>query len=136
MDLSGFLDRLQSYRKTGKSSYMAPCPAHDDKSPSLRISQGEDGRILIHCYAGCGAVDVVRAVGLELHDLFPDTDKHYPAHSRPKREEVDDYVVEIFEAHRELGKRLTRSDKQRYREAILRGGKRNGFVDDMLKATE
>jgi len=134
MDLRDFLDRLPSYRKSGKGSYMAQCPSHDDKSPSLRITEGQDGRILIHCYAGCGATDVVQAVGLQLSDLFPPSDQHHPAIKRPKRDELDDYVVDIYEAHVEQGTRVSKADKQRYREALIRGGKRNGFVDEMLEA--
>jgi hypothetical protein len=53
---------------------------------------------------------------------------------RPKRDELDDYVVEIYEAHVEQGTRVSKTDKQRYREALIRGGKRNGFVDEMLEA--
>tara|TARA_Y100000588_G_C13829690_1_gene743033 strand:- start:215 stop:487 length:273 start_codon:yes stop_codon:yes gene_type:complete len=29
--------------------------------------------VLVHCFAGCGAADVVESVGLELSSLFPDT---------------------------------------------------------------
>jgi hypothetical protein len=43
-------------------------------------------------------------------------------------------VVEIYEAHVEQGTRVSKTDKQRYREALIRGGKRNGFVDEMLEA--
>lgn len=134
MDLMEFLDRLPSYRKSGQGSYMAQCPAHDDKSPSLRITEGQDGRILVHCYAGCSVHEVCGAVSVDVADLFPPTDKHYPAFKRPKRDELDDYVVEIYEAHVEQGSRVSREDKERYRQALLRGGKRNGFVDEMLEA--
>lgn len=39
-------------RRTG-SHWMAPCPAHEDKSPSLSIRDTDDGKILVHCHAGC-----------------------------------------------------------------------------------
>lgn len=65
------LSRLESVR--GKfPRWMAKCPAHSDKSPSLSITAKDDGRVLIHCHAGCGAADVMAAVGLSLSDLFPD----------------------------------------------------------------
>ncbi|MCK8485541.1 hypothetical protein MUY21_16020, partial [Aliiroseovarius sp. S2029] len=37
---------------------LAYCPAHEDRSPSLSLGVGVDGRILVHCHAGCsyGAV--------------------------------------------------------------------------------
>ncbi len=51
--------------------WMARCPAHADNGPSLSIKALEDGRILIHCFAGCGASDVLAAVGMSLSDLYP-----------------------------------------------------------------
>ena len=35
------------------SSGVAKCPAHPDKNPSLSISDGDDGRLLTNCHAGC-----------------------------------------------------------------------------------
>lgn len=49
--------------------YMAQCPAHDDRSPSLSILEKADGRVLIHCWAGCKSLDVLRAVGMEFADI-------------------------------------------------------------------
>jgi hypothetical protein len=61
-------------RKTGKG-FMARCPAHDDKKPSLSISEAADGKILLHCMAGCSVNDVCRSLGIELSELFPDGDR-------------------------------------------------------------
>jgi predicted protein tyrosine phosphatase len=72
MDVEALLSRLSGLRKAGADKWQAKCPAHDDRSPSLAIRQLDDGRILIHCFAGCGASDVVAAVGLEVSDLFPE----------------------------------------------------------------
>src|SRR5262245_39910395 len=52
------------------SGWQAKCPAHDDRSPSLSISQGDDGRILLHCHTGCSSQSVITALGLEMSDLF------------------------------------------------------------------
>ncbi|WP_207884548.1 AAA family ATPase [Pseudomonas sp. 30_B] len=65
------LSRLRGVKKHG-AQYMARCPAHEDKSPSLSLSRGDDGRALVHCYAGCELRDVLTTVGLELRDLFPE----------------------------------------------------------------
>ena len=43
------------------SCYMALCPAHDDRNPSLSISQ-RDGKVLLHCHAGCSQRKVVAAL--------------------------------------------------------------------------
>ncbi|VEJ46055.1 conjugative transfer relaxase protein TraI [Bartonella vinsonii] len=41
---------------------LAHCPAHDDRSPSLAISNGNDGRLLLHCYAGCSFKEIIQAL--------------------------------------------------------------------------
>ncbi len=52
------------------------CPAHDDTTPSLSISRGREGRVLLHCHAGCAAGDVLRAAGLTMADVFPPPDRN------------------------------------------------------------
>ena len=70
LPLDNLLSRLEKAKPQGRG-YLARCPAHDDKSPSLSIDEKDDGSLLIHCFAGCPAADVLAAVGLELKDLFP-----------------------------------------------------------------
>lgn len=73
-DIEKLLGRLEKVR--GKEpTWRALCPAHDNKHTlSLKISKAPDGKILIHCFAGCGAADVLEAIGLSLSDLFPEMD--------------------------------------------------------------
>jgi hypothetical protein len=47
------------------------CPAHSDGSPSLSIREAEDGRILLHCFAGCTVDEICNALDLTVADLFP-----------------------------------------------------------------
>jgi len=56
--------------KQNGNGWSARCPAHDDKRPSLTISEGDDGRALLDCKAGCTPQGVVAAVGLTMQDLF------------------------------------------------------------------
>ncbi len=75
------LDRILSELKNVKSSgsgWTALCPAHDDQQKSLSIAEGENGRVLLKCFAGCKTEDIVRALDLEMSDLF--AERH-----RPKR---------------------------------------------------
>ncbi|WP_018878955.1 hypothetical protein [Thioalkalivibrio sp. ALE9] len=65
------LARLEKVKRTGAGRWLACCPAHGDRSPSLSIRETDDGTVLVHCFAGCGAAEVMQAVGLELRDLFP-----------------------------------------------------------------
>ena len=68
--INNLLDRLDGVRQCG-DSYRAECPAHDGQNPTaLKVSVGDDGRLLLHCFHGCSALDVVHALGLELSDLF------------------------------------------------------------------
>ncbi len=57
-------------RRAGKG-YVARCPAHDDHAASLSLGEGEGGRILLHCFAGCAPEAVAAAYGLATSDLFP-----------------------------------------------------------------
>ena len=77
------LSMLEGVRETGKDRWLARCPAHDDKSPSLSIRNAGD-RLLIHCFAGCDALDVVHAVSLELGDLFADRCDYQTKSSRSR----------------------------------------------------
>jgi hypothetical protein len=55
-DLNLLLSHLDGARRITDSRYIAKCPAHDDGDPSLSIRQLPDSRILIKCFAGCGAL--------------------------------------------------------------------------------
>lgn len=48
-------------RKAG-TTWMARCPAHDDRAPSLSIADGRDGKVLVRCHAGCDQRDVIAAL--------------------------------------------------------------------------
>jgi hypothetical protein len=65
------LDRLTGVKQIKPDRWLARCPAHDDRAPSLVITETSDGTLLIRCWAGCSAADIVAAVGLDLKDLFP-----------------------------------------------------------------
>ena len=66
------LSRLEKVKAKGDNSWMALCPAHNDKRPSLIVTE-KDERVLIHCFSHqCEVSDIVQTVGLELSDLFPE----------------------------------------------------------------
>jgi hypothetical protein len=76
------LSKLERVKHNGKGKWLACCPAHVDKSPSLAIKETDDGKILIHCFSGCHVSEIVGAIGLELSDLMPD-DPLYKKGSKP-----------------------------------------------------
>ena len=135
MSVQKILERLEHVRKVSGDQWVAVCPSHNDRSPSLHVREKDDGRILIHCKAGCGATEVLTAMGLQYGDLFPDTDKDYKTFNRVKDPTVDDFVVDIWNADRKVGRKPTKADKERYRQALMRGGKEIGWIDEMLDKT-
>jgi len=81
------LGRLEGVRPQGPSSWVARCPAHEDRDPSLSVSV-KDGRVLLHCFAGCAPDEVLGAVGLTWKDLRGGESWAWrpPFPSRPKLE--------------------------------------------------
>jgi hypothetical protein len=71
MSASNLIARLQRVRETGRGRWIALCPAHQDRRPSLGVRELEDGRVLVHCFAGCDIRSVVQAAGISFSDLFP-----------------------------------------------------------------
>lgn len=71
--------------KGRNGSWTARCPAHADKGPSLAVREGEDGRVLLHCFAGCETASVLGAIGMDMTDLFPPDDKRreFPVTGKP-----------------------------------------------------
>lgn len=58
-------------RRVSSGRWMAKCPAHPDRSPSLSIATGRDGKVLVRCFAGCELSAVLQNAGLTIDDLFP-----------------------------------------------------------------
>lgn len=75
------LERLDAV-KPSSGGWIARCPAHADGRPSLKIDLGDDGRVLLKCYAGCEAEAIVRGIDLELADLFPPRENERRARGR------------------------------------------------------
>lgn len=67
------LSRLTKVRGRN-GNWVACCPAHEDKSPSMTIKETPDGKILMHCFGGCSIHEITSAIGVDLSDLFPPTD--------------------------------------------------------------
>lgn len=70
MRIEQVLSRLHCVRRSGRTGFIARCPAHDDRHPSLSLRATKDGTILVKCFAGCSTRSVVTAIGLTMNDLF------------------------------------------------------------------
>ncbi|MGF1472108.1 MAG: DUF3987 domain-containing protein [Rubrobacteraceae bacterium] len=81
------LDRLEGVRESN-GFWKALCPAHDDREQSLSVSEGDDGRALLRCFAGCEAEEIVAELGLQMKDLFECNGDvpAPPANANPRRQ--------------------------------------------------
>ena len=94
-------------RKAG-SGWIARCPAHDDRNPSLSLSTGKDGKVLLRCLAGCDqaqVIDALRARGLWEHRGrycgMPRAAKaDHPKNAPSERDDTDrtEYALRIWRA--------------------------------------
>jgi len=72
--IDDLLSRLEKVRQTSPSNWIACCPSHHDKNPSMAVRHVDDGRILLHDFGGCDVEQILSAIGLTLSDLFPPDD--------------------------------------------------------------
>ncbi len=95
--LERLLSRLEAVRETAPGQYAARCPSHDDKSPSLSV-RAVDDRVLVHCFLGCDAEEIMAAVGLSLSDLFDTPMERGPIPKRTRWNErglLDQLLTEV-----------------------------------------
>lgn len=85
MSIDSVLTKLDGLKRTGQDRWIARCPAHEDKTASLSVRHLDDGRTLIHCFAGCDNHSILQAINLDFDDLFPDGGKgqHFKPERRP-----------------------------------------------------
>lgn len=82
--------------------FVARCPAHEDRMPSLSVAEGVDRRVVAHCFAGCVTADVIQVLGLSWSDLFPTEHRHAPK-SRQPRVTTERPVISVLIALYALG---------------------------------
>ena len=135
MSIDVLLSKLQKVRPNGKSRWMAACPAHEDKTPSLAVQELSDGRILVKCFAGCSGSEIVASVGLRLSDLFPNgaianelkgwqqlaTQQEKTQASKHESATFKDRaILAMCDSARSQGERLSAKDLEIERQAYLR----------------
>jgi hypothetical protein len=118
--IDNIIAHLDKVKKSGKG-YQARCPAHDDNGPSLSLREGDDGRVILHCFAGCSAQSVVTALGLSMADLFPPTNQPRrpppaPGVSRRELHAAADFersILFILKCDAKHGKPISQVDMRR-----------------------
>lgn len=98
------LNKLKEVKPKKGMAYsaIACCPAHDDKSPSLQISETFEGKLLLHCFAGCDYQDIADALGIKSQNTLV-----YKA--------TDQEILinwSICQTSNKTGKRKSETDKQ------------------------
>ena len=94
---------LTEHAKKCAGGWVDRCPAHDDKSPSLSVCETSDGKLLLHCFAGCSFEEIIKAAGL--------TGDHFVGSNVPS------IKYDKADAARDLNKRVTHA-KDIWRETI------------------
>lgn len=117
------LPKLDKVKAAGAGKWKACCPAHPDKNPSLGIKEADDGKVLLHCWAGCSADDITAAIGLTLSDLFPKVgvkiERKGPSRAAIQHEHI---VYQIGVNSMMRGNRLNAEDQARFELAKQRLG--------------
>jgi len=118
--------------KGRNGSWTACCPHHNDGSPSLAVRHVEDGRVLLHCFAGCSVDEILGSIGMDMSDLFPENRDYDPTKSskqvKPAFYATDLMRIIAFEAlvvsiaalDMSKGKTLNETDMERMKVAYER----------------
>lgn len=137
MNIEEFLSKLQGVVETGANKWSACCPAHDDSNPSMSVTIGNNGGILVHCHAGCSPESIVGAMGLKMSDLMKDSpgrartsgqakkaaksgEAPLPSFKAPKKKRPTKHVC-YYDYQDAEGKAIFRVDRRIYTDE--RGGK-------------
>jgi putative DNA primase/helicase len=96
----------QLQAKRSRQGWVAKCPAHDDQRESLAIGDGENGKLLLHCFAGCSFDQILKAAGIE------PTKANGRDHGKPRIVATYDYV----DARGELVFQVVRLDPKNFRQ--------------------
>ncbi len=127
MNINDFIGYFEKSYRSGKDEYQCLCPAHNDKTASLSIKNLPDERILIHCFAGCAANDILGAVGLTFDDIVPKRLGDFKPVSKPfnpyavlKAISNETLLVALAGLEVANGKTLPQEDKDRLMIAVNR----------------
>lgn len=137
MNADTLLTRLEGVRPAGPNKWLARCPSHADRTPSLSIREADDGKVLVHCWSGCDPEAILAAAGLTWRDLYPDrwreAEARTMAHGHRRRKKMlseitqADYarhVLVLANADIRAGKVLSLEDQATVRLALeIAGGR-------------
>lgn len=127
--LDAMLARLDGTKQTTEG-WMARCPAHEDAQQSLSIAEGEDGRLLIHCFAGCGTGDVLAALRMTWGDVMPPN--HSAGNGAPRNGKPRVVVTYDYRDERgELLYQVVRFEPKTFRQRRPDASKPSGWLNSL-----
>lgn len=98
MSAEALVSRLEKARRIGAGRWSACCPAHPDRTPSLRIRELDDGRVLVKCFGqDCSFQDIVSAAGVDMDEMFPPTPPKLEGHKPERRPFIPSDVFGIVQ---------------------------------------
>ena len=137
MTIDVLLSRLEAVRCTGRGRWIARCPAHEDKHPSLAVRELDDGRVLVHDFAGCDVEEVLAAAGLTFDALYPDRPLDHakkgerrPFNAHDVLECLANEALIAYVASADLSKGLPLADADR--ERLGRAAQRIGAARELI----
>lgn len=132
MSLDLILSRLQGVRASG-DSYRSKCPSHDSKGLTLKVTEANNGDVLVHCFAGCSAKEVVESIGLNEKDLFKESfeNKNQKYYSRAELDELKTQYFYVSIATEDLQKNgfIEDKDKLKLRQCLKSLNKELPFLE-------
>ena len=128
MTATVLLELLEGVKRTGPDRWIAKCPAHKDRSPSLAVRELDDGRVLVHDFGGCDVESVLGAVGLSYDALYParrvgerrSERRPFPAADVLRAVAFEALVAAVSAANMARGETLTDTDRERLITASVR----------------
>lgn len=84
MNIDAFVTLLSGAHRSG-NGWVARCPAHEDRRPSFSVTEGQNGRVLVRCHAGCSTEAILDALGLRKSDLFADETRNPVLPRKPRQ---------------------------------------------------
>ena len=118
------MNNFDGVRETGNGQYSCRCPAHEDKSASLGIKEGDGNRILLNCFAGCDVKSILESVGLDWKDIMNEeklfqSEKHkFNPYAVLKHLRDEVLIIGLSSADIRNGKPLNDKDHDRLLKAV------------------
>ena len=116
MDTIDIVKHFNKPKRLGPGQWQVCCPAHDDQTQSLTITEAED-KTLMHCHAGCSNEEILDRVGLKMRDLYKESRDRQPQWKKGLESQYD-----YYDDHGKYIASKLRFSGKRFSWAVVKGG--------------